>query len=298
MKINLKKWIALFLSVAMIAVSGITTNTSFLAAEYTEGQETTAGEEQSAVTETPASTETQESTETPEVTTAPTQETTETSDAENNADENSTEKTQVVDLDTTTITPTPTEAPTPTEEAGDKEEKQEEDQREPYTTSAEGVTVTANLGDQPDILPKNTQFVVTPVTDSTTGYNYDSYLQALNSNVGVDNNNPVYTSANTHFYDLAFLDVTKNMEVEPQGSVSISMQFAEPLSKEFGVASDSQVQIFHLKNTGNSKYKSNETGTISVENINSNNLSAGSSYAEFSLDSFSVIAVSVDPYHL
>ena len=296
MKNNFKKWIALFLSVAMVAVSGITTNTSFLAAEYTEGQETTAGEEQSAVTETPASTETQESTETPEVTTAPTQETTETSDAENNADENSTEKTQVVDLDTTTITPTPTEAPTPTEEAGDKEEKQEEDQREPYTTSAEGVTVTANLGDQPDILPKNTQFVVTSVTDSTTGYNYDSYLQALNSNVGVDNNNPVYTSANTHFYDLAFLDVTKNMEVEPQGSVSISMQFAEPLSKEFGVASDSQVQIFHLKNTGNSKYKSNETGTISVENINSNNLSAGSSYAEFSLDSFSVIAVSVDPY--
>lgn len=42
MKKNFKKWTALFLSVAMVAVSGVTTNTSFHAAEDTGVQESAA----------------------------------------------------------------------------------------------------------------------------------------------------------------------------------------------------------------------------------------------------------------
>ena len=313
MKNNFKKWVALFLSVAMIAVSGITTNTSFLAAGdgVTGVQETASGEEPAVVTETPTPTATPAPTESSTVTVAPTEEPTqETTAAPTEASD--TEKEETVDLDKTTVTPTPTETPTPSEEVKDEEEDQQgpdtvKIQQEldksiqtEYSCKTGDVTVKATLSNSKAV-PDSAEFVVTPVQASTSGYDYNGYLKALNNHVGADTKN-VYTKENTLFYDLAFYynepqkdGNSKLVEFEPQGSVSIQIQFGKLLSDEFGVASDSQVQIIHLKNTGNSDYKSNGTDAISVEDID-NNVSAKSSSAEFSLDSFSVIAVSVDPY--
>lgn len=201
MKNNFKKWVALFLSVAMIAVSGITTNTSFRALENAPAQEEGTGDQLPAngagitASDATAPTVTTAPTDdTSKETAAPTQETTETSDAKNSVDENPTEKTQEVDLDTTTITPTPTEAPTPTEEAEDEEEDQQGSDKTEYSGSADGVTVTAEMAASDDV-SNNITLNVTHVTDT-------NYLNILNSFDGAYKDNPYYTEANTILYKL------------------------------------------------------------------------------------------------
>ena len=338
MKNNFKKWVALFLSVAMIAVSGITTNTSFRAAEGTEVQETAAGDVNGTEGSQTSEVTSGETTPTPVITERPA-----APDTKNSTEENSPENTQEVNLsddqDKTDSVVKPSDTPTPTEKTEDKkaagenpedrnsedaktedEKDAEEEEQGPdteqiekdlenaeqttYSCSIGDVTVTADLGTNPHIVPKGASFDVTPVTESTSNYNYNEYLSALNKSAGATADNPVYTSGNTLFYDLAFYydepqkDDTKiKTEFEPQSTVSISMKFEKSLSKELGVASDARVKFIHLKNTGNSAYQSGSSNQtpVQVEKIDSN-VSADSSNAQFSLDSFSVIAISANPY--
>ena len=338
MKNNFKKWIALFLSVAMIAVSGITTDTSFLAAGDTEVQETADGDVNGTEGSQTSEVTSGETTPTPVITERPA-----APDTKNSTEENSPENTQEVNLsddqDKTDSVVKPSDTPTPTEKTEDKkaagenpedrnsedaktedEKDAEEEEQGPdteqiekdlenaeqttYSCSIGDVTVTADLGTNPHIVPKGASFDVTPVTESTSNYNYNEYLSALNKSAGATADNPVYTSGNTLFYDLAFYydepqkDDTKiKTEFEPQSTVSISMKFEKSLSKELGVASDARVKFIHLKNTGNSAYQSGSSNQtpVQVEKIDSN-VSADSSNAQFSLDSFSVIAISANPY--
>ncbi len=132
-----------------------------------------------------------------------------------------------------------------------------------FTAYADGLTVRAHL-DDPSVLPKGVEFIVTPVTPETDGYNYEAYLGALNENASeiVESTGdpnlletaanqeessedlPLYTRDNTLLYDIAFMADRRaedgsispeggKVEIEPEaGTVRFSFEFEEALLKE------------------------------------------------------------------
>ena len=127
-----------------------------------------------------------------------------------------------------------------------------------YTYEDAYVSVVATL-QHADAIPDGAEFKVTPVTASTSGYNYDAYLEALNNNAGqIADDNAEFTEQNTLMYDIAFLapeidaegNVVEGSMVEYQpaeGMVSISFTFKQSqLSEELASTEAADVTVVHL----------------------------------------------------
>ncbi len=178
-----------------------------------------------------------------------------------------------------------------------------------YVYEDDSVKVTATL-DSADAIPDNADFVVTPVTEQTTGYNYAAYMEALNAAEG-ETEEATFTSENTLLYDIAFMtektDAEGNsiegakVEVEPEsGAVAISAQFkSAQLSEGIGAADAENVQVKHLvlNDSVNADVDSTKEATaisasdITVENLSADAAVEGEESVEFKMDSFSLIAV-------
>ena len=127
-----------------------------------------------------------------------------------------------------------------------------------YTYEDANVSVVATL-QHADAIPDGAEFKVTPVTASTSGYNYDAYLEALNNNADqIADENAQFTEQNTLMYDIAFLapeidaegNVVEGSMVEYQpaeGMVSISFTFKQSqLSEELASTEAADVTVVHL----------------------------------------------------
>ena len=147
-----------------------------------------------------------------------------------------------------------------------------------YEYSDKNISVKATL-ERADAVPDDAELVVTPVTPSSTDYNYAVYMDALNQELApmpVEGpsqgeaseglmNATVYTEENTLLYDIAFMgnekaeDGTvipgKKVELQPEsGSVKIDIRFKKnQLSEDLGATSTENVQVVHLPLTNEVK---------------------------------------------
>lgn len=142
-----------------------------------------------------------------------------------------------------------------TEEATTEDAEEEERTKADYVYEDSSVKVTATLTD-PTAVPDDAEFRVTPVTQSTSGYNYDAYMGALNG--AASDSEDEYTSENTLLYDVAFMvqktDEEGNAiegefeEYQPEaGAVQINFDFkAAQLSDGLGAEESEAVEVGHL----------------------------------------------------
>ncbi|MGN0434707.1 MAG: hypothetical protein ACI4EB_09215, partial [Bilifractor sp.] len=329
-KNTFRKWMALFLSISMVAASGITSNVRLRAAEDTPVQETTAEGTTSADTDASASENADETTVA-------------------NVDQNDTTRTEEIGLNGTEQAAEESAAPSEEENknaetAAEAEQGQEQaenasaqttsdsasasvsssslqtDQEKAetaytyndstYTYDDSNVTVTATL-EKPDAVPDQAEFKVTQITE---GQAYDAYLAALNENAGKEKE---YTSDNTLLYDVAFLvqkyDENGNavegqkVEYEPEvGSVTVKFNFKKrQLTKNISAEKADDVEVNHLPLTDEAK-KDDQT-TVETTNITSDDVKVegvsadvnvnGSESAEFKTDSLSVYAFTDKEYN-
>ena len=182
-------------------------------------------------------------------------------------------------------------------------------QKSEYTYSDVNVTVTATL-QHANAIPDDARFIVTQITPSTDGYNYDAYMDAMRKV------NPNSDASNTLLYDIAFLgyavdadgntDTSKTIEYQPvEGSVNVNVSFKKnQLADKLGVTDDSQLIVAHLplkenvkKSTDTTKSATNiSSSDIEVENIDANVSLSGTDSASFTLSSFSTIGYSADAF--
>ncbi|MDY2836338.1 MAG: FctA domain-containing protein [Bilifractor sp.] len=328
MKNSFKRWLALFLSIAMIAASGITTNTSMRAASDTGVKETTAAtatdaEETAGNSDSNTSTTQEVALDNGETTETANTDVTDTAAATPTAAADSTVSSSATDSTTTASTSAAAASSDQTSEESissvsssenkkTAEEALKEDldaatQRE-YKYEDDRISVTATLTD-PKAVPDSAEFVVTPVTSATSGYNYDAYMNALNKDAGADTSDPAYTENNTLLYDMAFYydalqddGSTKRVEFEPvDGSVKIAVSFkADQLSNDINATDDADVEVKHLPLTDAVKDSVDMTADatnisaddVRVEEVSAEtNLSDGES-VKFDTSNFSLIAFS------
>ncbi len=129
-----------------------------------------------------------------------------------------------------------------------------------YEYEDSSVKVTATL-QHVDAIPDDADFVVTPVTPDTPGYNYDAYMQALNNHADTiateedsntaDTAGDKFTNKNTLLYDIAFLcedEEGKYVEFQPEsGSVRIDISFKQnQLKEDIKAESGEEVTVVHL----------------------------------------------------
>ncbi|MBP3477176.1 MAG: hypothetical protein J6K48_12825, partial [Lachnospiraceae bacterium] len=166
------------------------------------------------------------------------------------------------------------------------------------------VTVTATL-EEAGAIPDDAEFIVTPVTAESTGYNYDAYMEALNRSA--DEETGEYNKDNTLLYDIAFFSEDEDgnrIEVEPaEGSVKISMQFKQKqLSEELAAEEEEAVEVKHLGLSDSVKEGITSTeeatdisaGDIKVEDMNAT-VSVTGEAIDFITDSFTVYSISTNP---
>ena len=87
------------------------------------------------------------------------------------------------------------------EEPTEEEETEKPDTKRVYEYEDAAVKVTATL-DDPTAIPDKAELVVTAVTPTVEGYNYNAYMEALNKDAGKKD---AFTQDNTLLYDVAFL---------------------------------------------------------------------------------------------
>jgi pilin isopeptide linkage protein len=294
-----KKWMALFLSVAMIAVSGVTTNLSLRAAEDTGIQETgTTAESSAASSSASAGTSGQDgTTRTEEITldnngqgaagnkAAGAETGTAAEEAEQSAQENTSDtKGAAADpaagtsgTSGTDTSASGTASVSSSSAAAESDEiPSEEEQisqaltdatKRTYTYEDQNISVKAELDDA-DAIPDDAEFRVTPVTKDSTGYDYNAYMAALNN----QDEDKQYTDENTLLYDMAFLysvdvkddqgNVTKKeVEVQPaEGAVKITVNFKQDqLTDSLDAEKNSDVEIKHLPLTDTVKDSTDTT---------------------------------------
>ena len=123
-----------------------------------------------------------------------------------------------------------------------------------YVYEDDDITVTAQLQYE-DAIPAGVELKVTPITEKSTGYNYDAYMQALNDNAAelaeAEGGAKNYSGDNTLLYDIAFIKTGfggKEVEYEPEkGSVKITADFhKKQLSGTLGAASADKIDVIHL----------------------------------------------------
>ena len=102
------------------------------------------------------------------------------------------------------------------------------------------IRVTAVLSGE-DAIPDDAEFIVSPVDRTSSDYDYDAYLEALNdgSDFGYDENN-------TLLFDVAF--IKDGIEFQPaSGSVSVTFEFLDnQLSELIGEKTVADVNVVHL----------------------------------------------------
>ena len=190
-----------------------------------------------------------------------------------------------------------------------------------YTYEDNDVTVTATL-QHANAIPDNAELKVTPVTKTTSGYNYDAYMQAVNSNAeavasvkgssdstGSDGTQNAFNENNSRLYDIAFIsDKTdengnaisgEKQEYEPtEGSVKISMSFKnKQLTND--IKADNDVSIIHLSLSDDAKKNADTTAEakditssdVKVQVVSSSTpITTGSSdQVSYDLSSFSLV---------
>ena len=178
-----------------------------------------------------------------------------------------------------------------------------------YTYEDDRVSVTATL-EVVDAIPDDADFVVKPVTASTSGYNYDAYMQALNDNAdsitdeaAADSDELLFNDDNTLLYDIAFFaydDDDNYVEIQPEeGSVRISIQFKNgQLEDELGATENADVTVIHMPLAEAVKESVDSTedatnissGDIKIEVVAESASVEGES-SSFTLSDFSLIAV-------
>jgi hypothetical protein len=181
-----------------------------------------------------------------------------------------------------------------------------------YTYEDSSISVTATLTDAAAI-PDDAQLVVTPVTKDSTAYNYDAYMQALNSNASAIGGASSYDENNTLLYDVAFignkLDANgqaiagETQEYEPaSGTVSVSVTLKQKqATEELGADSADGVKVVHLPLTdavADSVDKTADATNISAGDVQPEvvgNVAAldtnGADQVSFTTDSMSVYAM-------
>ncbi|MCR5093321.1 MAG: hypothetical protein K6B72_05055, partial [Lachnospiraceae bacterium] len=163
-----------------------------------------------------------------------------------------------------------------------------------YVYSDSSMNLRLELED-PAAVPDEAYVEVTRVDENTPGYSYDAYAQALH------NTNEALSAENTIFYDIAFM--MEDWEVEPaHGAVKVSMEFLQQqLTGELKAETGSDIVVTHmaLPSEIRKAYSTTASATdLTAADINAYQvMTAGASAGtgddvlEFSLDSFSVIAV-------
>ena len=189
-----------------------------------------------------------------------------------------------------------------------------------YTYEDASVSVTATL-QHANAIPDDAEFVVTAVTPSTSGYNYEAYMAALNANAAAISRDAVksndsedgkaaFNEKNTLLYDIAFLaapvDEEGNtiegelVEYQPaEGSVNISISFKQKqLEEDLAAEKETDITIVHMPLSDSVKESvattADATG-ISASDVNvevvSDSTSITGEKIDFNLSDFSLTAV-------
>lgn len=312
-KNTFRKWMALFLSISMVAASGITSNVRLRAAEDTSIEETAATSQSSSATSNDDDMSTVAD--------------------QNQSNASNITTTENVDLgqtgtagveETAPSVNTATQAETDTDEkTGENLETQSgiENQEETatadevlkkqldsatktdYSYEDENVSVSAELAD-PHAVPDNAEFKVTQIT---SGEAFNAYLAALNAKA---KDGQTYTAENTLLYDVAFLvdklDESGNPtgqkeEFEPQaGTVKVSMNFKKSQLDENAGSDDIEINHLPLSDTVQSSVNKTLDATefnadqVKVEDVIEQDGSVKNQTAEFTTDSLSVFSFTTE----
>ena len=260
MKKELRTILAIILVLAMVLSSGTVERTASVFA----GETTTAAENQDVV---------ESAEETTEVA-AKGEEATEPSDQEGDQKETAEEgqtgenKETAPEEATTAEAATESTAENSTEDAGQDVSEEEKNSLEEVIKEEAGkeasyekteyvyedkyVKVTARLSD-PKAIPDNARLVVTPITAKSKGYDYDTYMDALNHSV--KGSSEKYTDVNTLLYDVAFITTLKDetgkdkqVELQPAaGLVNVNISFKkDQLTRQLGAKKPAEVEVKHL----------------------------------------------------
>ncbi|MGI6055518.1 MAG: Spy0128 family protein [Bilifractor sp.] len=234
-KNTFRKWMALFLSISMVAASGITSNVRLRAAEDTPVQETTAegttnedanaSASENAGETTVSNVEQNDTTRTEEIGLNGTEQAAEESaaPAEGESTEAAADAEQAAAPETASGSENKETAADSTASSSVSSSSEKKDQnltaseqidearkdatKREYSYEDDLVSVTATLDDAKAV-PDNAEFRVTPVTKDSTDYNYDAYMKALNDDAEASSDSDTekqYTDENTLLYDMAFI---------------------------------------------------------------------------------------------
>ena len=194
----------------------------------------------------------------------------------------------------------PAEEPAPEKEPEVRKEKV-------YEYEDDDVYVVATLDDA-QAVPDDAKLTVTAINESSSDYNYDAYMDALNANAEEDKE---YTSDNTLLYDVAFLYEEKDAEgngtgkiVEYQpdfGTVKISITFKQDqLSDRIASDDAGEVEILHLPLTDSVRDSVDTTADatdiskedIRIESVQNEQVDVDGENVEFKVSGLSVLSVS------
>lgn len=170
-----------------------------------------------------------------------------------------------------------------------------------YNYEDDDILVTATL-QHANAIPDDAEFIVTPITKGAKGYDYDTYMEALNENAEeILGEEGAIDETNTLLYDIGFFvtdEEGNRVEVQPQdGSVKISIRFKKAQLEEKTDA-EAEVTLVHLPLTDEmkEKYATTEEATdlttadVKVE-ILGETVTAETEKAEFTLQDFSPVAL-------
>lgn len=178
-----------------------------------------------------------------------------------------------------------------------------------FEVKGDKVTVTAKLSN-PGSLPEGVELVVTEISENSSGYNYDAYLQAMNDNAesiaqaSGQEAAQTYDKSNTLIYDICFkLD---GVEYQPEeGTVSVSIQLNDnQISEDLGAEKSEDVTVIHMpvseeimQNVDSTEEATAITsGDISVEVMQESNvdLEGNKDNVEFETTNFSAWAITTN----
>ena len=202
-----------------------------------------------------------------------------------------------------------TEAGTEDETEAETEAPAPEAKKRVYPINNGRIRGKAVLSD-PAQIPDDAELVITEVTPSSGGYNYDAYMEALN-NISEKE----YDQSNALLFDIAFIgpekdeegnETGKMVEYQPkEGSVKIVLTLEDsPLSDGLGAEKAEDVQVIHLPLEESAKETAATTaeatnissGSVLAESVEDQSvgLNGSSDHVSFNVSSFSVFAFTVD----
>ncbi|MCR5371404.1 MAG: hypothetical protein K6E83_11930 [Clostridium sp.] len=172
-----------------------------------------------------------------------------------------------------------------------------------YVWQDGNLTVTASMKD-PDTVPDSAELTVTRLSADTDGYNYQAYLDALETESSISEENAI-------LYDVAFLmeetdengeKTGRTVEVQPEdGTVKISFRYhSAVLTEEIGAKNAEDIRVMHLplvEEVRENALTTKDAVDIAASDIASEEVEASASVGtrsgrvEFETDSLSVYAI-------